>query len=148
MASNPVKEALERMREAGRKSVYVGLVGPTATALHPDGNGLTVAEVGALNYYGHGHVPARPFLDVGLQRGADKMAAVQEAAARAVAEGRRTVDQALNAVGLVAQGVIQEAIADGAVPPPNAPSTIKAKKSSKPLVDSGVLRQSITFVVR
>lgn len=30
---------------------------------------------------------------------------------------------------------------------PNAPSTIKAKHSSKPLIDTGVLRQSITYIV-
>lgn len=32
--------------------------------------------------------------------------------------------------------------------PPNAPSTIKAKGSSTPLIDTGALRASITYVVR
>lgn len=31
---------------------------------------------------------------------------------------------------------------------PNAPSTIKAKKSDQPLIDTGQLRRAITFVVR
>jgi hypothetical protein len=32
--------------------------------------------------------------------------------------------------------------------PPNAPATIRAKGSSKPLIDTGEMRQSVTYQIR
>lgn len=46
-------------------------------------------------------------------------------------------------LALKLQASVQRYIGRG-VPPPNAPSTIRAKGSSKPLIDSGVLRSAYT----
>jgi hypothetical protein len=50
-------------------------------------------------------------------------------------------------IGMRVVGDIQDRISDG-IPPPNSPITIARKGSSKPLIDSGQLRQSISFEVR
>ena len=57
-----------------------------------------------------------------------------------------SIDQLANQMGELAVGTIQETISNG-VSPPNAPSTIKKKKSSTPLIDKGHYRQSIRHVV-
>ena len=43
--------------------------------------------------------------------------------------------------------VIQESITEGAWEP-NAPSTVAKKKSSKPLIDTGRMRQSVNYIIR
>lgn len=54
----------------------------------------------------------------------------------------------LNAIGLAMATDMKKRITTGAgIPPPNAPSTIAAKGSSRPLVDTGQLVGSITHAV-
>lgn len=67
---------------------------------------------------------------------------------KSVVDGKKDVDQALNTVGLFAASRIRRTIQRG-LPPPNAPSTIRKKKSSKPLIgESGALLNSYTHQVR
>ena len=49
-------------------------------------------------------------------------------------------------IGMVGASAVQKKF--GAIPPPNAPSTIAKKGSSAPLIDTGALRAAITYVVR
>lgn len=44
-------------------------------------------------------------------------------------------------------GLVQEKIESGSYEP-NAPSTIRKKKSDKPLIDTGRMRQSVKYVIR
>jgi phage gpG-like protein len=54
--------------------------------------------------------------------------------------------QSLELVGAYVVGLIQSRIASG-IPPALNPKTIKRKGSSKPLIDTGQLRNSITFKI-
>ena len=45
------------------------------------------------------------------------------------------------------KGLIQRKIVDGTFEP-NAPSTIRKKGSSRPLIDTGRMRQSVNFIIR
>jgi len=63
-----------------------------------------------------------------------------------IAAGRQEVYTGLSLMGLLIEGDTKRTISKG-VSPPNAPSTIRRKKSSKPLIDTGRLRQSITHEV-
>jgi hypothetical protein len=60
--------------------------------------------------------------------------------------GRLSEDAALGLLGTKAVGEIQKRMARG-IKPDNAPSTIAAKGSSTPLIDTGRLRQSVTYAV-
>ena len=62
-------------------------------------------------------------------------------------DGTLTAEQALKKVAVVAESAIREAITDG-VYEPNAASTKRKKRSSKPLQDKGKLRQAVASVVR
>ena len=56
------------------------------------------------------------------------------------------LDRGLALVGAQAVSNVQDTIRD-LDDPPNAPSTIAAKGADNPLIDTGRMRQSITYVV-
>lgn len=115
-----------------------------AGADRPDG-GATVAEYGTYNEFGMG-VPERSFLRAPLAKNQDIYAeAIVEGIVLLVTKGE-PLARSLGLVGEAAASDCREAIVAG-IDPPNAPSTIARKGSSKPLVDTGRLRQSITYEV-
>ena len=104
---------------------------------------LTVVQIARINHYGAGKIPARPFLDVSIQNKKDTLA---DSAKRYLQRGE-TPDQVVKRLGVQAVGIVQEYITD-LREPPNAPSTIRRKKSSNPLIDTGQMRQAVTFKLR
>ena len=85
-------------------------------------------------------IPARPWLNPGVASGnAEYLSIIEKTLAN---DG--TMTQALNKVGVVAVGKVQKYMTDLRTPP-NAASTIKKKGSSNPLIDSGILRSSVTY---
>lgn len=88
------------------------------------------------------NIPARPWLSPGVNAGNDEYLKIIE---QSVTNGE-PIKQALERVGVVAVGMVQKYMTELRTPP-NAPSTIKAKGSSNPLIDSGALRQSVTYKV-
>ena len=110
----------------------------------PDG-GATVAEYATYNEFGMG-VPERSFLRAPLAKNQDVYAeAIVEGVIQLVTKGE-PLARSLGLVGEAAASDCREAIRAG-IDPPNAPATIARKGSSKPLVDTGRLRQSITYQV-
>ncbi len=98
------------------------------------------------NEFGTRRIPERPFFRRALRANRGKYVKLLAARAKEVIEGRTTTDKALNQLGLLAVGDIQHEITV-LNHPPNAPATIKAKGSSKPLIDTGEMRQSVTYRV-
>jgi len=85
------------------------------------------------------NIPARPWLDVGVQSGsADYLEVIQNSNGK--------LDKALEVIGQIAVGKVQKYMID-LRSPPNAPSTVKQKGSSNPLIDTGALVQSVTYSV-
>jgi len=108
----------------------------------------TNAQIAAWNEFGteDGHVPERSFLRATIDERAKDIRAVQRKALKAVVSGKMDARQGLGVIGEFVKGAVQQKIVSN-VPPPNAPSTIALKGSSMPLVDTGQLRQSITYTV-
>lgn len=92
-------------------------------------------------------IPARPFMDQGTEAMIADVKGEMEAVAKQANRREVSAEQALKKVGLFGEKSIQEAITDGTYEP-NAPSTVRRKKSSKPLIDTGKMRQSVASVVR
>jgi hypothetical protein len=63
-----------------------------------------------------------------------------------VLAGRLNIRQLLNQIGILAQGDVQDSIVSGNWVR-NAPSTIKQKGSSRPLIDTGAMRQAVTWAI-
>lgn len=91
-------------------------------------------------------IPERPFLRVGIRRNMDFFSRLSRAHLVAVARGRLTIPVALGRLGEAAAGKVKQGLVDGPWTP-NAKSTIRKKGSARPLVDTGALRQAITYVI-
>jgi hypothetical protein len=59
---------------------------------------------------------------------------------------KQSLNQSLNRIGLLVVSMVQQKIRKGPFKP-NAPSTIRKKKSSRPLIDTGRMRQSISHEI-
>ena len=137
---------LRQIRERLMKNsgVLVGL--PAGTGSYEDG--APIAVIGAVHEFGSadGAIPERSFLRVPLRQNVEDFKAVWRAQISKVVEGELSMHQVMSQLGARAAAVSQEAISEG-IAPGNAESTVKRKGSSKPLIDTGQLRQSITFIV-
>ena len=134
-----------RRAKAEAMKVKVGL--PRGSGTHGP-SGLPVVTLGVIHEFGSsdGRIPERPFLRMTMRRKRREHYALIRDLAHTVTSGRSTPRIALSQLGAVAAANVQEQIADG-TPPPNAPATIRRKGSSTPLVDTGALRQAITYQV-
>ena len=129
-------------RNAGKGGVNQLEVGFFDTAKYPDGT--PVAEVAAANEFGVG-VPERSFFRVALKTVVVPLRRIL----------RRRVDPRRNIVDKTTAALMGEQVRNEVIDaitalrtPPNAPSTIKAKKSSNPLIDTGLMRASVTYEVK
>lgn len=150
-----LQEFAKRIR-AGEATVLVGV----PVGAPPAEDGTSLAVIAAANEFGvnyalgegqHGpvrrHIPERSFLRAGIRENMGDFRELNARNLRLVARGSMTEDRALGLLGLKAASAVQEKIIDGPFEP-NAPSTIAAKGSSRPLIGkSGQLRQSITWAL-
>jgi hypothetical protein len=135
------------------------------------------AEIAYIQEHGapEANIPARPFLAPGVASAHDKIVKGLEKAGRAAFAGdSAAVDRRLNEVGLIAQAAVRNKITDGPFVP-LAPATILARlrrgrkgqldpsiygngaipsdehaaaTGMRPLIDTGQLRNAISFVIR
>ena len=88
------------------------------------------------------NIPARPWLVPGVRSADDQYLQIIQ---KGIVDNT-PMEQILNRLGIVAAGAVQKYMTDLKTPP-NAPSTIKQKGSSNPLIDTGALRQSVTYSI-
>lgn len=145
--ASAIKKVLE---ELGRKEIKVGFF---ESAKYTDGT--PIAYVAAIQEFGHGPIPPRPFMRPAEQQNAAKWQKGIAAGVKAALNGSITIEYALEQVGMVAAGDVRKAI-KAVTAPPLADSTVsarqrrlKGKKSAitKPLVDSGQMIQAVTSAV-
>lgn len=98
-------------------------------------------------------IPERPFMRNTMRQKRTEYRAAMKAAAATIIEqaalGESVAKEkrkALKKLGIKAQGDIQAEIT-ALRTPPNAPSTIRQKGSSNPLINSGEMRAAVTFKV-
>ena len=136
------KAFMKNLKELAELEVAIGFQAGTAT----EDNGADVCDVAAWNELGTSNMPSRPFLrnsvDLHVSQINGYMQGMKEKIMSGVAPR-----QILNEVGLFQKDLVQEEITSGNYAP-NAPSTIRKKGSSHPLIDSGRMRQSVNYVVR
>lgn len=146
------------MRKAKKMHVAVGLpVEKVGGKVYK--NGMTIFRIGAVHEFGAVisnprsgtiTIPMRSFLRVPFLT---KKAEIADAIAKgfqAVADGKQTAARALGIVGIVAENISKGAFTTKGYGewPDIKKSTKKKKGSSQVLIDSGILRGSITSVVR
>ena len=115
-------------------------VGIHEGSAEPQEGDINMATLGAIQHFGNEHIPARPWLDTGFDSGIQEYQQIIEGAV----EAGDDLEMAMNQVGVVAVGKVQEYITQ-LKSPPNAQSTINRKKSSNPLIDTGAMRSSVSY---
>lgn len=118
-----------------------------ASARYPDGTSLLM--VAAVNNFGslNGLVPRRPFMELGADKTHEKITPLLQQLIPKVNALELSSSETLKLLGPVAVGQHQAAIVE-LQDPSNAESTIASKQSDNPLIDTGLLHQSVTFTVR
>lgn len=157
-----------------KKDVLVGVPSDTSERKDDEGsmNNATIAYIQD-NGSPAANIPARPFMVPGIEGCKDKLSGMFKKGAQEIVEGNDgAIEASLTKAGLIAQASIRNKINEG-IPPPLADSTLKARirsgkavkgakaelksryegnppsmSNAKPLIQTGQLRNSISFVVR
>jgi len=133
----------KQVKLAKKTAIKVGV--PADVGVYKSGE--TVAEVGSYHEYGLG-VPRRSFLRMPFKVKEKELRQALKAGYKNVLNGGEAIIN-LNKIGIVAQNISKTAFKTSGYGQwkPLKKDTIKEKKSSKILIDTGRLVQSITFWV-
>lgn len=178
MARNEIRDTDHGWREmlrvaqalAGGAYVKVGVMGENDRgglhAVDPatgKASPLTVAEIAVVNEFGteDGHVPQRSFVRSTFDRMREGLAGdAAKLIVKVVLDRKMTVEAALGILGMKLATGMRSTIVDGSgVPPPNAPSTARAKArgtgkarekaiaGARPLVNTSATLNAISWAV-
>lgn len=134
-----------KMAELKNLGVFVGVTAKT----NARGDEFSNADLAAVHEFGSPahNIPERSFLRKPLINNAAAIAYLAKNAVAKFMAGQITAETALSYVGEEAKSISKTAITEG-IAPALKPATIKRKKSSKPLIDTAQLLNSITYEVR
>lgn len=147
-----VDNILESIKAMATKRVLVGVPSEEAPRRGEPVNNATLAYIHE-NGSPARNIPARPFLKPGVEGAKYKLLSTLRAYAKRTIDGEATIEQALDAAGLVAQSAVKFRIRSGEGFAPLKPGTLAARRrkgarGTKPLIRTGQLLNSITYVVR
>jgi hypothetical protein len=139
---------LSEIKKAGKSYTQVGYQGDEKeNKKDKDGNieksKATIVEVAAYNEFGTKNIPERSFMRKAFDRVEHQIDKLTNNLYIEVCTGKKTTKKALAIVGEFLKSEIQKQI-DMTIEPKNAESTIRRKKSSHPLIDTGLMRESVT----
>jgi len=137
-----VKVIKGRLKNPGK--VAVGIID---AGKHAESD-MTVASIGYVHEFGSsdGRIPERSFMRSTVKEKRKEVNALNRKLLIAVQTGKYSFSKALGILGSFVADAISRKIVT-LKQPPNALSTILAKGSSNPLVDTGQLKNSITWKV-
>lgn len=176
MTVDKLGEIMKSINSLVSKDVLVGIPDSKAERRDEDGEPINNAQLGYIHEFGSpiNNLPARPFLNTGVEDAKEEIAEQLEKAANSALSGKYAqMEAGFNKAGIVAQNSVKNKINSGQFAP-LADSTLRARVSRggsrgkaaerelasrsegnapsnaeiKPLIDTGQLRNSITYVVR
>ena len=138
----------EFAKAGGGKAVKVGFP-----------NGKSPADLIAIAVYNHegtrggasgggwgGPIPPRPFITSAMFKARGELKTFMRKEAIGILTGKITVDQSLMRLGIWGQQKIQDQIGSN-MAPANSPVTVALKGSNRTLIDTGRLRNSVTWAI-
>lgn len=139
----------KKIGKLANKTVRVGVL--ASKGGHEERDGITMIELAAIHELGSpaAGIPERSFIRSTLTKHPSRVKQTQVSAklAKKIIAGKMNIDQALNVLGLWAATQVKKGITTEDIPPPLKQSTIDAKGSTKPLVDTGRLLNAIQHEV-
>lgn len=108
---------------------------------------LTEAELAGILEFGtsDGRIPERSFVRSTFDEQREVLTDMGAKLLFQIIEGKISLGNALNAMGAKLAAEIKKKVTVEGVPPPNAESTIEAKGSDRPLVDTGRMINAVTW---
>lgn len=156
MATLTPQEMLKRTTEYAKnldkaRRLYVAVGLPTEKVGGKIyGDGMSVIQIGAIHEYGAGNNPRRSFLRVPFTAKRDELTAAIAEQFEDVFTRGKSAEQALGLIGVIASEISKDAFLTRGYGqwPDIQQSTKEAKGSSRVLVDTKTLGNSVTYVVR
>lgn len=104
------------------------------------------AQIAYWNEFGtdDGTIPPRPFMKISVEKNSKRWFNFIK---KGLLNNNFEIKKTINQLGSMVVGDIQKEITDLRTPP-NAESTIKKKGSSNPLIDTGIMRNSVKYKVK
>lgn len=106
-----------------------------------------VAQYAFYNEFGTEKIPQRSFMRTAFDENLKKIEIAIEIEYQKVLSKSMSTDVMLGRIGLLMTNFIQKKIRS-IFSPPNSPVTIAKKKSSKPLIDTGRMINSVRYVIQ
>ena len=125
-------------------SIKVGFPSEKRETVSTDQEGVTALLKATVNNFGLG-IPKRPFMNIAFAKNKNKYKKIIKKQLGKVEVLDYT--KFLNQLGIVGQQDVQREIT-ALRSPANSQATINAKGSSNPLIDSGHMLQSVTYIVK
>ena len=146
-------QVLASMSELVKKDVLVGI--PDSAPEREDDTPLSNAQIGYIQEFGSpaANIPPRPFLIPGVENAQPEVLDEFRGGAKAARDGNTGQgERSMVRAGLKAQNAVRAKIQDGPFQP-LAPRTLaerrkRGRTGEKPLLDTGQLRNSVSFVIR
>ncbi len=136
------KKFMKELAELAKNEVRVGFQRGESEV-----DGVDIVDIAMWNELGASNSPARPFIRQSTDTNKSNIEKFCKAQLQKIADGG-TAEQVLTSIGVMQKALIQDAITNSkSWATENAESTINAKGSDVPLIDSGRMLQSVNFVV-
>ena len=153
MTVNKLPEFLENLKAMTNKSVFVGI---PHDSTRKDSEPYSNAQIGMVMEFGSAikNIPPRPFLIPALKESQKESIAILKEGAQQALHGE-DIEISFNKAGLFAQNKVKAKIVNGsfeALKQSTLAARMRRRKSgvagTKPLIDTGQLLASVTYVVR
>lgn len=150
---NGFKKAMGEIAKLSRHPYL--LIGIQSDAgVHPDSD-FTYANIGATHEFGTKRagagnrvfIPARPWLNPTMTEGKKDFEVFQDKLANQMLNGKLTLEDLMDRLGLKIQSAMRAKVSSN-IAPPNTIMTIKRKGSTRTLIDTGLLRSKISYLMR
>ena len=126
--------------------VKAGILAKDGSENHSEG--ITVFQIGMIHEFGvpEKNIPRRSFIRVPIESNIKEITKLIENNHKLVSENAMSAKVALDRIGIKAQNTIKESFRNNDWKPLKR-ATVKRKGSSRPLIDTGQLIGSISYIV-
>ena len=135
-----IDKVLENVMELGGKQVKVGI--QAGSGSH---DGVDILDIAIYNHFGTRNIPSRPFISDCFDKNQGQISEAKKRIVYRVMDGM-PASAGLAQLGQWYQDVLKGHIRNGGWVP-NAPATVKRKGSSRPLIDTGQLVNSVRWEI-
>ncbi len=139
-----------KAKRLDKMHVKIGVLASKGGAAAHGPDQISLIELAAIHEFGSpaAHIPERSFIRATFNiRRVNALRDMVARLAKAIITNDLAPERALAMLGAWGAAEVKNTITEIDIPPPLADSTVQAKGSSKPLVDTGLLKNSISYEV-